>query len=77
MRTLPFFSCRFGALLGQSGVVLALLVTMLSALVAVLTACSISALSTNGIFKGKGGAFQLLTLSLGPALGMSAKAANS
>lgn len=63
---------RFGLVLGQCGVATALAVTIISAIMAALTACSVSALSTNGIFKGKGGAFQLLTRSLGPALGMKA-----
>lgn len=61
---------RFGELLGKCGVIIALAVTMAFALTAMLTACSISALSSNGIFTGSGGAFHLLTRSLGPALGM-------
>ncbi len=70
-----FLSChtfynRFGLVLGQCGVATALAITIFSAIMAALTACSVSALSTNGIFKGQGGAFQLLTRSLGPALGM-------
>jgi hypothetical protein len=51
----------------------AVAITVLSAGVSALTACSVAALGTNGIFKGKGGAFQLLTRSLGPALGASAR----
>ena len=60
---------RFGWITGQAGVGLALLAVILCAITATLTASSLSAIATNGMVGG--GAYHLLTRSLGPAWGGS------
>ncbi len=55
---------------GQAGIGLASLVILLSTVVTVITTLSMSAICTNGEVKG-GGAYYLISRSLGPEFGMS------
>jgi potassium/chloride transporter 9 len=61
---------RFGFILGQAGLLGALLLLLLSYGVDALTAMSVSAISTNGQVRG-GGAYYLISRSLGPEFGGS------
>ncbi|MCO5592466.1 hypothetical protein L7F22_046468 [Adiantum nelumboides] len=61
---------RFGFILGQVGLVGALLLLTLSYAVDTLTVMSVSAISTNGQVRG-GGAYYLISRSLGPEFGGS------
>lgn len=55
---------------GQSGLVLASLIVLLASLVTTITALSCCAICTNGDVKG-GGAYFLISRSLGPSFGGS------
>ena len=59
---------RFGQVVGQSGVVYAVLIVLLSKLITTLTAASLSAIATNTRVKG-GGAYYLISRSLGVEFG--------
>ncbi|PWN40963.1 hypothetical protein IE81DRAFT_325052 [Ceraceosorus guamensis] len=61
---------RFGFILGQAGLLGALLLLFVSYAVDALTAMSVSAISTNGQVRG-GGAYYLISRSLGPEFGGS------
>ncbi|KAL0223336.1 hypothetical protein P9112_002726 [Eukaryota sp. TZLM1-RC] len=61
---------RLGWVLGQSGFIQALAITFLGGLITFLTLLSISSIATNGPLKG-GGAFYLISRSLGPEFGGS------
>lgn len=61
---------RFGFILGQVGLLGALLLLTLSYAIDSLTAMSVSAISTNGQVRG-GGAYYLISRSLGPEFGGS------
>jgi len=55
---------------GQAGIGLAAVIILLSGLVTVITTLSMSAICTNGEVKG-GGAYYLISRSLGPQFGKS------
>ena len=59
---------RLSWVTGQTGVGLASVIILLSAVVTVITTLSMSAICTNGEVKG-GGAYYLISRSLGPAFG--------
>ncbi|PWN38227.1 uncharacterized protein FA14DRAFT_143118 [Meira miltonrushii] len=59
---------RFGFILGQVGLIGALLLLTISYAIDALTAMSVSAISTNGQVRG-GGAYYLISRSLGPEFG--------
>ena len=59
---------RLGWVVGQAGIIQALAIILLSGVVTTLTTMSMSAICTNGKVKG-GGAYYLISRSLGPALG--------
>ena len=59
---------RLSWVVGQSGIGFACLIILLSTLVTLLTTMSMSAIATNGEIKG-GGAYYLISRSLGPNLG--------
>lgn len=61
---------RFGFILGQAGLLGALLLLLIAYSVDALTAMSVSAISTNGQVRG-GGAYYLISRSLGPEFGGS------
>lgn len=61
---------RFGFILGQVGLIGALLLLTISYAIDALTAMSVSAISTNGQVRG-GGAYYLISRSLGPEFGGS------
>eukprot|EP00039_Didymoeca_costata_P014682 m.239795 g.239795 ORF g.239795 m.239795 type:complete len:883 (+) comp16073_c0_seq1:397-3045(+) len=61
---------RIGYVLGQAGLILTLSMLVISYLVVTLTAMSVSAISTNGRVGG-GGAYYLISRSLGPEFGGS------
>ncbi len=58
---------RFGQVVGQSGVISAVLIVLLSKLITTLTALLLSAIATNTRVKG-GGAYYLISRSLGVEL---------
>ena len=59
---------RLSWVVGQAGIGYASLIILLSTLVTLLTTMSMSAIATNGEIKG-GGAYYLISRSLGPNLG--------
>ena len=59
---------RLSWVVGQAGIGYATLIILLSTLVTLLTTMSMSAIATNGEIKG-GGAYYLISRSLGPNLG--------
>jgi len=59
---------RVGFMVGQAGIVQALLIIAISTAVTVLTALSMSAICTNGTILG-GGAYYMISRSLGPSIG--------
>ncbi len=61
---------RLSWVTGQAGIGLASLIILLSTIVTVITTLSMSAICTNGEVKG-GGAYYLISRSLGPEFGMS------
>ena len=61
---------RVGWIIGQSGVLNALLIMTLSSTITLLTTLSMSAICTNGTIKA-GGAYYLISRTLGPAFGGS------
>ena len=61
---------RLGWVVGQAGILGATLIILLSGVVTLLTTISMSAIATNGKVKG-GGAYFLISRSVGPALGGS------
>ena len=61
---------RVGWVVGQSGIIGAIIIMSISAVVTVTTTLSMSAIATNGVIKG-GGAYYLISRSLGPSIGGS------
>ena len=60
---------RLSWVVGQSGILLSSVVVILSGVVTTITTLSMSAICTNGEVKG-GGAYYLISRSLGPEFGM-------
>eukprot|EP00941_MAST-03F_sp_MAST-3F-sp1_P005716 g5716.t1 len=59
---------RLGWVVGQAGIIGAIIIILLAGVVTLLTTLSMSAIATNGGVKG-GGAYYLISRSLGPAFG--------
>ncbi|KAJ8303922.1 hypothetical protein KUTeg_017505 [Tegillarca granosa] len=59
---------RLSWVVGQSGILFATLIILLSTVVTILTTMSMSAICTNGLVKG-GGAYYMISRSLGPEFG--------
>lgn len=59
---------RFGFIIGQMGIMGAVLLLVMSYAIDILTVLSVSAISTNGTVKG-GGAYYMISRSLGPEFG--------